>query len=640
MDVMGDKATLLETGRFVQPSGPDRGGSPRRPPRKMRQRLAAEAGDVDAMSVLGAMLLRRGDLDGAEPICAPPPPRATAPPPTTSASCSTSAGTPTRPPAGGGSPPSPAPPRPRTRSAGTTASAATSPPPSTGCASPPSRATPWARTRSPTCWSTAGTSAPSAGCGPPPSAGTGRPPTAWPARSTGGHGRARRRAAARSADDGGARRADEAEQWYRQAAARGHRRAALHLGAILEQRGELKEAGRWYLTSAKDGEARAACALGFLLRDAGDEESAAVWWLRAAQDGDGNAANALGALHAERGETADRRALVPRRAWTRATSTARTTSACSAPSRAAPRRPSSGTAAPPTPGTARPPTRWPCCCSRAATRPGAEPWFSKAAEAGSVDAAFNLGILYAGPRRRGPTPCAGTSARRPPGTPRRRSRSASRGCGTATSRRPSGICGARRAAAAPRPRTGWRPCSTRGARAAARPRWGSPRAEKTECEEWYERAAEQGHRRAQVRVGHAGGGAAGDVVEAARWYREAAEAGQPQRRVQPRACCWPGRAASRRRRCGGPGPPTRATDGPRCGSRCSTPGAGELAEGQRWAARAVELGPAEVAERAARLREALRQELVRRAHRGRRRRRSGAAVSRGSGNGFALVVSR
>lgn len=46
-------------------------------------------------------------------------------------------------------------------------------------------------------------------------------------------------------------RVGEAEQWYRQAAARGHRRAALHLGAILEQRGELKEAYRWYLISAK-----------------------------------------------------------------------------------------------------------------------------------------------------------------------------------------------------------------------------------------------------------------------------------------------------------------------------------------------------------------------------------------------------
>ncbi|MYR60015.1 sel1 repeat family protein, partial [Streptomyces sp. SID625] len=44
--------------------------------------------------------------------------------------------------------------------------------------------------------------------------------------------------------------------------------------------------------------------------------------------------------------------------------------------------------------------------------------------------------------------------------------------------------------------------------------------EKTECEEWYERAASQGHRRAQVRVGMLAA-ARGDVVEAARWYREA-----------------------------------------------------------------------------------------------------------------------
>ncbi|CAM5719516.1 hypothetical protein SVIOM74S_06759 [Streptomyces violarus] len=36
---------------------------------------------------------------------------------------------------------------------------------------------------------------------------------------------------------------------------------------------------------------------------------------------------------------------------------------------------------------------------------------------------------------------------------------------------------------------------------------------------------------------------------------------------------------------------------------------GELAEGQRWADRAAALGPASVAERAARLRDALRQEL-------------------------------
>ena len=84
MDFMGDKATLLETGRFVQqPAGPlcsrspsavaadgrsrRTGTRPARPQSEARHRLAAEAGDAAAMSVLGALLLRRGDLDGAEP---------------------------------------------------------------------------------------------------------------------------------------------------------------------------------------------------------------------------------------------------------------------------------------------------------------------------------------------------------------------------------------------------------------------------------------------------------------------------------------------------------------------------------------------------------------------------------------------
>ena len=77
MDVMGDKATLLETGRFVQPAGfTESTGDLSQPmdrdetgeaAEEARQRLAAQTGDVEAMSVLGALLLRRGDLDGAEP---------------------------------------------------------------------------------------------------------------------------------------------------------------------------------------------------------------------------------------------------------------------------------------------------------------------------------------------------------------------------------------------------------------------------------------------------------------------------------------------------------------------------------------------------------------------------------------------
>ncbi|MYV88788.1 sel1 repeat family protein, partial [Streptomyces sp. SID1034] len=53
---------------------------------------------------------------------------------------------------------------------------------------------------------------------------------------------------------------------------------------------------------------------------------------------------------------------------------------------------------------------------------------------------------------------------------------------------------------------------------------GEPLGEKTECEEWYERAAQQGHRRAQVRVGMLAA-ARNDLEAAARWYGEAAEAG-------------------------------------------------------------------------------------------------------------------
>ena len=122
-----------------------------------------------------------------------------------------------------------------------------------------------------------------------------------------------------------------------------------------------------------------------------------MWWLRAAQDGDGNAANALGALHADRGETqtAERwyraahgrgrrqRRVQPRAALRRA-GPYRAGRAVVPPCRVrgAPR------------GRQR--ARRPAAPG-AATPTGAEPWFSKAAEAGSVDAAFNLGILHAGP---------------------------------------------------------------------------------------------------------------------------------------------------------------------------------------------------------------------------------------------------
>src|SRR5699024_7751755 len=65
---------------------------------------------------------------------------------------------------------------------------------------------------------------------------------------------------------------------------------------------------------------------------------------------------------------------------------------------------------------------------------------------------------------------------------------------------------------------------------ARRPPQGPPRlgessvAARDESAAWYERAAEQGHRRAQVRAGMLAA-ERGEVETAARWYRAAAEAG-------------------------------------------------------------------------------------------------------------------
>lgn len=187
---MGDRATLLETGRFVQKHAEEGrdvvdAEETADAETEARHRSGAESGETASMSVLGALLLRRGDLDGAERWLRAATGEGTGPRPTTWAYCCTSAATRTRRPAGGASPLSRAPPPRPTRWAGTTGNAATSPLLSTGCASPPSRDTRWGRTPSRTCWSTAGTSARSGGCAPPPSRATGRPPTGWRARWTG-----------------------------------------------------------------------------------------------------------------------------------------------------------------------------------------------------------------------------------------------------------------------------------------------------------------------------------------------------------------------------------------------------------------------------------------------------------------------
>ncbi|NUS87269.1 MAG: sel1 repeat family protein, partial [Streptomyces sp.] len=61
MEFMGDRVSLLETGRFVHTHD---GAEDEE---ETRHRRAAESGDIASMSALGSLLLRRGDLDGAEP---------------------------------------------------------------------------------------------------------------------------------------------------------------------------------------------------------------------------------------------------------------------------------------------------------------------------------------------------------------------------------------------------------------------------------------------------------------------------------------------------------------------------------------------------------------------------------------------
>lgn len=129
----------------------------------------------------------------------------------------------------------------------------------------------------------------------------------------------------------------------------------------------------------------------------------------------------------------------------------------------------------------------------------------------------------------------------------------------------------------------------------------------SEADEWYERAARQGHRRAQVRLGMTAA-QHGDVEQAAHWYRLAAEAGSrngafnlglllAREGSEPEAALWWTRAAE-------------AGHG-RAALRMALLAArhGRLTDARTWCAKAVACGPEEVAERAARLTAAVNQEL-------------------------------
>ena len=225
--------------------------------------------------------------------------------------------------------------------------------------------------------------------------------------------------------------------------------------------------------------------------------------------------------------------------WTPGTSTAPTTSGCSAPSRAATAQAEQWYRRAAYAGHREAANALAILLLQRGDAAGAEPWFSKAAEAGSVDAAFNLGHpaspggARSGRRTRWYERAAAaghTEAALQVGIVRLRDgdeQDAERhlrcaaGGGSAEAAYPARRA-ARRAAAA-----------GAGAGAAARSRDGRRRA----------RSGTSGRRARGTGARRCGwaccAAARGDVVEAARWYRAAAEAGQPERCLQPRAAAGP-----------------------------------------------------------------------------------------------------
>lgn len=96
---------------------------------------------------------------------------------------------------------------------------------------------------------------------------------------------------------------DEAEQWLRQAAKRGHAEAAIELATLLDRQEKTEEAGQWLRQAAQEGNNRARVELAVLLDRQGNPEEAEQWLLQAAAEGNAAAEVRLSELRARRGDT-------------------------------------------------------------------------------------------------------------------------------------------------------------------------------------------------------------------------------------------------------------------------------------------------------------------------------------------------
>jgi len=95
---------------------------------------------------------------------------------------------------------------------------------------------------------------------------------------------------------------EEAEGWYRVAAAQGHAKAQCALGRMYQASEEDDEAVWWYRLAADQGDAKAQCALGRMYQEREflkDADEAVRWYRLAADQGDAMAQNSLGGMYQE-----------------------------------------------------------------------------------------------------------------------------------------------------------------------------------------------------------------------------------------------------------------------------------------------------------------------------------------------------
>ncbi|MEW1926461.1 tetratricopeptide repeat protein [Streptomyces sp. NPDC088360] len=102
--------------------------------------------------------------------------------------------------------------------------------------------------------------------------------------------------------------AEGARTWYARAADAGHTGAMINLGIQLRDQGDVEGARGWYAKAVTAGDTRAMGNLGFLLYEEGDAEGARTWYARAADAGHTDAMLILGVLLQNQGDKEGARA--------------------------------------------------------------------------------------------------------------------------------------------------------------------------------------------------------------------------------------------------------------------------------------------------------------------------------------------